>query len=163
MLISESFGYDHIFYNRKDFSFKGSIVVPYDLKHSYYSSHTENNNMFFSVSFFYYNHLKHREDLEIHNFIKSKQKKLNSNLINNNFCSIEEIQELFIPDIKDFSKIAEDFPFVMFFHGFDDGHYFFRFKSEQERLDVFNIISNLDTADEIFYYEKENLVLFTDN
>lgn len=163
MLIDDAYGYNYVFVKQKEFSFRGTIVVPFDKKHAYYAGYEEHDNLFFPVSFFTYNYLRHREDLDLNYFISFKQKQLNINLKDNNYCTIEDIKSIYLPDIKDPSKLAEDFPYVMYFHGFDDGSYFFRFKSKEEREDFFKIISNLSTANEIFFYEKENLVLFRDN
>lgn len=165
MFIPDSFGCEKKFYSRKEHSFKGTIVVPYDEKHVYYAGHEDLNNMFFPVSYFTYEHKRHREDLDITHFLSYKKKELNKHIKDNNFYSTEDIKNLFIPDIdiKDIDSYVKNYPYIMYFHGFDDGHYFFRFKSKEERESFFQTISNLSSADEIFYYEKENLVLFRDN
>ncbi len=135
-----------------NFEFQGFIEVPFDSRYSYFA-HTNENRMYLAI-FFRKDRMKRDETFYLKEFIKKQAKFLS--------CSEEEIKENFLPDIN-FDTYREDYPFVLYFQGCDDGSYYFRFKSQEKREKFLKKCLTLKDAEEIFNYTHTNLIIMQDN
>ena len=110
-----------------------------------------------------YNKEIENENCEILNFIDHKKREYNRTSKQNNiYYSDEEIKELFLPfiDLNNMEKYFNDYKYVLYICGCDDGSKFIRFNSEEKRNLFLDKAINFENFDDIFTYEEEEYFLF---
>lgn len=156
-------------FSNKRFSnveFKGFIEYPYndDVCNGYYGFRSiDDTKIYAPIEFFEYNKEIENETFEILNFIDHKKREYNRTSKQNNiYYSDEEIKELFLPfiDLNNMEKYFNDYKYVLFIEGCDDGSKFIRFNSEEKRNLFLDKAINFENFDDIFTYEEEEYFLF---
>lgn len=105
------------------------------------------------------------EKIEFEYFIDKKTRDYNRSSTNNIQYSKDEIKEMFFPniDFNDFNKYFNEYKYIIYFQGCDDGSKYLRFKSEEKRNEFLETMKTFKSFDDLFEYEEEDLILFDFN
>ena len=162
-------GYIKESFNAKRFSnieFKGFVEFDFDFdttKWSYYGHVSENEDkIYLPIKYLEYDKSIDSELIEIEEFIENKKREYNRNSVNNIEYSKEEIKNLFFPniDLSNPNKYLEEFKYLIYICGPDDGSKYLRFNSEESRDKFLNKILSFENYEDVFTYEEENYLLF---
>lgn len=152
----------------KNQEFKGYFAFPYndELCHTYYGNKSiDNNEIYLPIEYFELDSSLEDEKIEFEYFIDKKTRDYNRSSTNNIQYSKDEIKDMFFPniDFNDFNKYFNEYKYIMYFQGCDDGSKYLRFKSEDKRNEFLEIMKTFKSFDDLFEYEEEDLILFDFN
>jgi len=124
----------------------------------YYSfSSDDNDNLNYLVLFTIDDRFEESEKGEIKEYIRYVKKEFRRR---GDDVSEEEILEItFNVKELDLDNFIKNYPYILWFLGCDDGHWFMRFKTIEERDSYINYLSSINTYKELkdVFYPEDNL------